>query len=127
VGDYDYYLEKKKRDAVAAARQSAAILSTNKSAATTQNVAPPKTSKPRKLSFKETRELEGIETQIHAVEADISRIEALFATSDFHRTHATQTAQLVADLAAAKEKLKKLFERWEELEAVRASSDSLAG
>jgi ATP-binding cassette subfamily F protein uup len=127
VGDYDYYLEKKKRNSAAAARQSAAILSTNKSAAITQNVAAPKTSKPRKLSFKETRELEGMETQIHAVEGEIARIETLFATPDFHRTHATQTAQLVADLATAKEKLKKLFERWEELEAVRALSDSLAG
>src|SRR5436309_6881752 len=58
VGDYDYYLEKKQRASVAASRQSAAILSVNKSAARSRVAATPKTQKPRKLSFKEQRELE---------------------------------------------------------------------
>jgi hypothetical protein len=66
-----------------------------------------KPAKPRKLSFKEARELEGMEAQIHAVDAEIARIEGLFASPDFHRTHATQTNQLTADLAAAKENLAK--------------------
>jgi len=39
--------------------------------------------KPRKLSFKEQRELEGIETQIHAVETEVARIEGLFADPEF--------------------------------------------
>jgi hypothetical protein len=54
------------------------------------------------------------------VDAEIVRIEALFASPDFHRTHGTQTNQLTADLAAAKEKLNQLYARWEELEAIRA-------
>jgi ATP-binding cassette subfamily F protein uup len=125
VGDYDYYLEKKQKQAVAASRQSAAIISTNKSAALSR-VAATKTAKPakpRKLSFKETRELEGMEAQIHAVDAEIARIEGLFVLPDFHRTHATQTSQLTADLAAAKEKLAKLYARWEELEAIKAAAE----
>ena len=77
VGDYDYYLEKKQKAIVAAARHSAAIVATNKSAALAQAAATPK--KARKLSFKEQRELEGIEAQIHAVEAEVARIEGLFA------------------------------------------------
>jgi ATP-binding cassette subfamily F protein uup len=60
-----------------------------------------------------------METQIHAVDAEIARIEALFASPDYHRTHATQTAQLNADLASAKDRLAKLYARWEALEAVR--------
>ena len=48
-----------------------------------------------------------MEAQIHAVDAEIARIEGLFASPDFHRTHATQTNQLTADLAAAKENLAK--------------------
>ena len=125
VGDYDYYLEKKQKQAVAATRQSAAIISTNKSAALSRATAT-KASKPaklRKLSFKEARELEGMEAQIHAVDAEIARIEGLFASPDFHRTHATQTSQLTADLAAAKEKLPKLYARWEELEAIKTASE----
>ncbi|HTA95933.1 MAG TPA: ABC-F family ATP-binding cassette domain-containing protein, partial [Verrucomicrobiae bacterium] len=76
VGDYDYYLEKKKKAEVAASRQSAAILATNKSEALAREAAKPKT-KSRKLSFKEQRELEGMETQIHALEAEVVRIEGL--------------------------------------------------
>jgi ATP-binding cassette subfamily F protein uup len=100
VGDYDYYLEKKQRLKGAASRESSAILATNKSGALARG-APAKTTKPRKLSFNEARELEGMESQIHAVEAEISRIESLFTSPDFHRTHATQTNRLKADLEAA--------------------------
>ena len=128
VGDYDYYLEKKQKQAVAASRESAAIVSLNKSsalsrAAATKATKAVKPAKPRKLSFKEARELEGMEAQIHAVDAEIARIEGLFVLPDFHRTHATQTTQLTADLAAAKEKLPKLYARWEELEAIKTASD----
>ena len=119
IGDYDYYLEKKQRMDLAASRQSAAILATNKSSALSRNTGAPKPVKPRKLSFKEARELEGIEAQIESVDEEIARIEALFASPDFHRTHATQTKQLTAELATAKEKLAFLYKRWEELEKIR--------
>jgi ATP-binding cassette subfamily F protein uup len=118
VGDYDYYLEKKQRaaqKAAAAPRERAVTPAPAKPAA-------PSAAKPRKMSFKEMRELEGMEQAIHVVEAEIARIEALFATPDFHRTHARQTEQLVADLAAAKANLAALFLRWEELEAIKASA-----
>jgi ATP-binding cassette subfamily F protein uup len=122
VGDYDYYLEKKQLADVAASRKSMAILSRTKSAALSRVAAKPKAAKPRKLSFKEARELEGMEAQILAAEAEIARIEGLFASPDFHRTHATQTNQLKTDLAAAKEHLAQLFARWEELEAIKTGS-----
>ena len=122
VGDYDYYLEKKQRTDVAAARERAAILSLTKSAAPSRTAAASKPAKPRRLSFKETRELEGMEGQILAVDAEIARIEGLFASPDFHRTHAPHTNQLTADLAAAKENLARLYARWEELEAIRIAS-----
>jgi len=57
------------------------------------------------------------------VDAEIARIEGLFASPDFHRTHATQTNQLVARLAAAKESLARLYARWEELEAIKAAAE----
>jgi ATP-binding cassette subfamily F protein uup len=121
VGDYDYYLEKKQRAASKSAPARGEF-----------NIAPakpaaPAPAKPRKMSFKETRELEGMEAAIHAVEAEIVRIENLFAAPDFHRTHAKQTDQLVADLAAAKENLSKLFSRWEELEAIKSSAETQTG
>jgi len=122
VGDYDYYLEKKQRTDAVAARQSAAILALNKSAELARESSVPKTAKPRKLSFKEQRELEGMEAQIQAADAEIARIESLFAQPDFHRTHGAQTDQLMADLTTAKEKLSQLYIRWEELEAIKTAS-----
>lgn len=82
--------------------------------------APATNTKPRKLTFKESRELEGMEAKILAREEDIARIEALFATPDFHRTHGTQTDALKTELAAAKDEVAKLYERWQELEAIKA-------
>jgi ATP-binding cassette subfamily F protein uup len=122
VGDYDYYLEKKQRATVAAARQSAAILTINKSAALSRDAAS-KSTKPRKLSFKEARELEGMEARIQAVEAEVARIEGLFIQPDFHRKHATQVNPLTDELEAAKEKATQLYARWEELEAIKTAAE----
>jgi ATP-binding cassette subfamily F protein uup len=119
VGDYDYYLEKRQRIATARNAEAMEKPAASKSAPAVK----PTTNKPRKLSFKEQRELEGIEAQIHAAEGEVTRIEELFASPDFHRTHATQTNRLRADLAAAKEKVTQLYARWEELEAVKAASE----
>ena len=127
VGDYDYYLEKKQKAAVAASRQSAAILATNKSAALSRDAATT-SAKPRKLSFKEQRELEGMEAQIHTVEAEVARIEGFFADPEFFRKHAAKVNQLTHDLEAAKANVTKLYSRWEALEAIRsASMDAKAG
>jgi ATP-binding cassette subfamily F protein uup len=125
VGDYDYYLEKKKKVAMAASRQSAAIVATNKaekSPALSRDAAT-KTTKARKLSFKEQRELEGMDAQIHAVEAGVARIEGLFADPEFFRKHAAQVNQLTGELEAAKKNVTGLYARWEDLEAIKAASE----
>ncbi len=114
VGDYDYYLEKKQRDAEQAPRWTPDAAAASSDRAGTA----PRPAKPGKLSFKQTRELEGIEPQILALEKEIARIEGLFVSPDFHRTYATQTNELLEQLAAAKAKLPRLYVRWEELEAL---------
>ncbi len=122
VGDYDYYLEKKQQAAVAAARHSAAWLAAHPAAAPARTGGRPPGGRPpgpRKLSFKEQRELAGMEAQIHAVEAEIARIEGLFADPEFFRRQGAQVNQLTQELEAAKEKLPQLYTRWEELEALR--------
>ncbi len=127
AGDYDYYVEKKQRATAAPRRERAATVTPGKSAAISRGAAPPKPAKPRKLSFKEARELEGMEAQIHTLDEEIARIEGLFASPDFHRTHATRTNQLNADLAAAKDNLARLYTRWEELETIRVASTTPVG
>ena len=125
VGDYDYYLEKKKKTASASAaadRERAAKFASQKSAAPQPAAAK---NKARKLSFKEQRELEGMEAQIHALEAEVTRIEGLFADPEFFRKHAAQITQLTAELEAAKANLPKLYARWEELEAMKLASEKV--
>jgi ATP-binding cassette subfamily F protein uup len=116
VGDYDYYLEKKRKALDTPVRESVPLSPRERA-----GVRASKPAKPGRLSFKDARELEGIEPQILAVEENIARIEGLFASPDFHRTHATQTSELLAELAAAKEKLPRLYARWEELEALKSA------
>ena len=122
VGDYDYYLEKKNKAEAAAARQSAAILATNNKNAANSALRTPPSALRKKLSFKETRELEGMEAQIHALEAEVTRIEGLFADPEFFRKPAAQIHELTADLDAAKAKVPQLYARWEALEALRVAA-----
>jgi ATP-binding cassette subfamily F protein uup len=122
VGDYDYYLEKKKKAEAAEARQSAAIISTNKKNAEKSAIANRQSSIPKKLSFKETRELEGMEAEIHTLEAEVARIEGLFADPDFFRKQGAQVNELTRALDLAKTQIPQLYARWEELEAIRVNA-----
>jgi ABC transport system ATP-binding/permease protein len=121
VGNYDYYAEKKQRALAAAGRARAAALAPRKPASLARGTTA-RAARPRKLTFKEVRELEGMEQAILAAENEVARLEALFAQPDFHREHGTRTSQLVAELAAGREQIARLYERWEELEALRAGS-----
>jgi ATP-binding cassette subfamily F protein uup len=116
-GNYDYYLEKKAR----AARPPAIPASSPPVQSASSVSGEASARKPRKLSFKEARELEGMEASIHAVEERIAEIEGLFADPDFNRKYGQQTAELMAELSTEKEKLSELFARWEELENLRNS------
>ncbi len=116
VGDYDYYVEKKQR--AAAAENRAAASASAKSAAPSREPAKSAT-KARKLSFKEQRELDGMEAVILTTEEEIARIEDLFAKPDFHREHGDEILPLTTKLAAARAELVRLFARWEELEKAR--------
>jgi ATP-binding cassette subfamily F protein uup len=123
VGDYDYFLEKKRRAAEVGLRGGATAASPRRSAAPLPGAADVKPAKPRKLTWSEARELEGMEGRILVTEAEIARVEGLFATPDFHRQHGARTEQLADELKAAKAKLVQLYARWEELEAVRLASE----
>ncbi len=118
-GNYDYYVEKRQR--AAAKREDGARFKVPSSKPATATPTPA-TAKARKLSFKELRELEGIEAVIHTAEAEVARLEALFVSPDFARTHGSRTNELLAQLESAKTDVTRLYARWEELEAIRAAS-----
>ncbi|HYR57836.1 MAG TPA: hypothetical protein VEO95_04375, partial [Chthoniobacteraceae bacterium] len=88
------------------------------------SVAPPRREKSRKLSYKESRELESIEADILAAENEVARLEAAFASPEFYAKHGHEWQQLEAQLKSAKERVPQLYARWEELERVKAGEAS---
>ncbi len=112
-GNYSYYLEKKKeRDArvqstwrVAGPKPSNA----NSSSSITNS------SKPRKLTFKEQREFEGMEAAITGAEARVQELETTLNDPQFHATRSREAPALIADLETAKTEVTRLYARWEEL------------
>ena len=118
-GSYDYYLEKRRRarNTVSEPDPRSWTAAVKAPAAP---VAPAKAApKGRKLSFKEQRELDGIEEAIHAAEAEVAEKEARFLEPDFHRKHGPRVAELTAEIEAGKRNVARLYARWEELEAMK--------
>ncbi len=115
VGDYDYYLEKK--------RERAASAGSPAEKRSGSSVSPPVSRKnpPKKLSFKEMRELESLEGVIAEEESRIAGIEAMFADPDFFRKHGAESVSLQNEAERLKRGLEDHYLRWEELETKRAS------
>ena len=116
-GDYDYYLEKRRE------REAAAL-----AAAEPVRPAKPQSSAPlpapkerRKLSYKEQRELDGMEEAIAAAEEKVSEIETCFSDPDFFAKYGSRAAELQRQLDDAKAECARLYERWDELESKRAA------
>ncbi|HYV26301.1 MAG TPA: ATP-binding cassette domain-containing protein [Candidatus Eisenbacteria bacterium] len=114
-GNYSYYLEKKKeRDAlIQSARASSA-----RAVRELDTDAAPKPSRPRKLTFKEQRELEGMEAAILAVETRVLEIETTLNDPEFHATRSREARALVAELETTKEKVARLYDRWHDLSSL---------
>jgi ABC transport system ATP-binding/permease protein len=77
---------------------------------------------PRKLTFKEARELESMEETIAAAEARVHRLEATLSDPAVFKDRPTEVATLVADLDAARAEVDRLFARWQALDAIRQAT-----
>jgi len=114
VGNYDYYLEKK------AAREA-----TSKVYQTKQNKKKSaRKERPPKLKWAEAKELETIEDEILAAEQKLAQLEEQFDAPDFYEKHGDNWQALETELKQAKEKVPLLYNRWEELEAIKKASEA---
>ncbi|MBK7104130.1 MAG: ATP-binding cassette domain-containing protein [Ignavibacteriae bacterium] len=107
-GNYDYYNEKK----------SSRNFAENKIIPKVEKEIIVEKVKPRKLTWKEKKELETIEEEIVKAEVEVNRIEQIFSSEDFYEKYGTKTNELNSELSLAQEKVKNLFNRWEELEKI---------
>ncbi len=116
VGNYSYYLEKRKEREARDKLWSAPAKAEKVAAAKSQV-------KPRKLSFKEVRELEEMEGIILEAEGKVETLDATLNDPSFYVTRSTEAEGLIKELEDAKTRVARLYARWEELEAVKAASE----
>jgi ABC transport system ATP-binding/permease protein len=105
-GNYSYYLEKRQQREGAAAPVAEPIAATGR------------TPRPRKLSFKQQRELEGMEAAILNAEMRVSELEKTLNDPGFYVTRAKEAPGLIAELDAAKAEVSRLYTRWSELDRI---------
>jgi len=112
-GNYSVYLDYKKDEEVANAQRGASIEKPPES----KSAAPKSVSnKPRKLSFKEKRELETLETQIPELEAEKSSIEQKLYNDP--PAGFTEVQKLSERLASLEEQIETSTIRWMELSEI---------
>jgi len=114
TGNYSYYLEKRREREL---RAKAWVAPEPAKAAATGSSKP----KPRKLSFKEARELEMMEATILAAEERVQMLDATLNDPNFYITRSQEASTLTDELDKAKGEAARLYVRWEELEAIKAA------
>jgi ATP-binding cassette subfamily F protein uup len=108
-GNYSYYLEKRlqhERPVVPVAEPTPAT---------------PRATKPRKLTFKEQRELAGMETAILAAETRAAELEQTLNDPSFYVTRAKEAPAVSAELEATQSEVARLYARWAELDQLIGS------
>jgi ATP-binding cassette subfamily F protein uup len=76
----------------------------------------PATGKPKKLSYKDQRELDALPARIESLEAEQSQLQAITSDPDFYRQEPDTITATLARLEALSVELESCYARWEELE-----------
>lgn len=112
AGNYSYYTEKLAQRK--AAQKAAPVPVAAKAAPVVAK------DRPRKMSWKEERELEGMEALIAKEETALSDLENQLADPAFYVAHGPRIAEYIRQAEAMREGVAALYARWEELEALKA-------
>jgi ABC transport system ATP-binding/permease protein len=81
--------------------------------------------KPRRLSYKEQRELEALPSKIEALEAELAELHRLMGDGKFYRQPGAKISTAVERLETVRKELEVCYARWETLEQ-QASATGLA-
>ncbi|MBC7977211.1 MAG: ATP-binding cassette domain-containing protein [Myxococcales bacterium] len=113
-GSYSFYAERRAKPAAERTKRESRDSRDARPAA--------KPTGPRKISFKEARELEAMEDTIAAAEARVTALEATLSDPGVFKDRPTEVQTLIADLDAARADVERLFARWQELDAIKQTS-----
>ncbi|HYA87021.1 MAG TPA: ATP-binding cassette domain-containing protein [Nitrospirota bacterium] len=75
--------------------------------------------KPRKLTFKEQKELDALPKRIEKLDAEQQQIIAIMADPAFYRDRGKMVAETKVRLESITKELSEAYQRWEELEALK--------
>lgn len=119
VGSYDYYLEKKaERDKQR--QEYAKVAATHIAEPAVQKK---QQEKPRKLKWSEERELETIEEDILVAEEAAAAQQAIINDPQFYAEHSSDYRDYELKLEQLEARVLELYDRWEELNQVKAAWD----
>ncbi len=111
VGGYDDWLRQSTRKNETAAVPAKSV---------EKMIAPgPQKERPRKLSFKEQKEIETLPKRIEELDAEQQQIIAVMADPAFYRSSGDKVSATKARLDALESELAEAYQRWDELEALR--------
>jgi ATP-binding cassette subfamily F protein uup len=97
--------------------QSLAGKPAKKNSVAAEPARPESKPKPRKLSFKDQRELDSLPAQIEQLEKEQARLAAIMSNADFFKADFAEVQRVTDELAAVDAKLEAVFARWSELES----------
>jgi ATP-binding cassette subfamily F protein uup len=106
-GGYDDYLRQRPSEALPQPKVPAKAVSPS-----------PARERPRKLNFKERRELEELPGRIEALESGRAELHEAMADPAFYRREGAELAEARARLDALEQELARAYERWEMLESL---------
>jgi ATP-binding cassette subfamily F protein uup len=109
VGGYDDWLQQAKNKTSAGTEAA-------KETAIDKTAAPVKTQKPKKLSYKDQRELDALPAQIESFEEEIENLQAVMASEDFYKQDKEKIIEVQKQLEKTQAILAHCYNRWEELE-----------
>ncbi|MBE7539600.1 MAG: ATP-binding cassette domain-containing protein [Opitutaceae bacterium] len=113
VGGYSDWVKEKEKAAAAAAAMAARAVAPARPASGGASI------KPRRLTAKEQRELEGLPSQIEKIEAEQEELSGRLADPSFYQQPAEIVAAARARVFELEAEHATAFARWEELEALK--------
>ncbi len=124
VGNYSDYAEARARSARGAARGGARDLPAASPTRTSPATPPASAARPKKLSFAEQRELDGMLDAIARAEEQVEALQTRLADPATYQGDAGVAAAIRGELAQAEAEVARLTARWEALESRAAVTAS---
>jgi ATP-binding cassette subfamily F protein uup len=117
VGGYTDWLRQRPKDWSFTAIGKGKTQSRQKSKTEKTTKAKPAENKPRKLSYKEQRELEAMPAKIESLEAEQLELQENTSQADFYQQDQQTIASTMERLKAVNEELEQAYIRWEQLDS----------